>query len=367
MAGQRRGLGRGLGALIPQEDGGNRPRDVYWPKRDESAAVSGDSAGRDQDAERGAPRAGSTAETASHQGPSEPRGSASTGGTRRGTDASAVTTRDEPADTGIGARLVELSVEEIVPNPRQPREVFDEDDLQELAHSIRELGVMQPIVVRRVGDAHELIMGERRLRATRLAGLETIPAILRETGDDEMLREALLENLHRVQLNPLEEAAAYGQLLEDFGCTHDELAKRLGRSRPRITNSLRLLKLPPSVARRVAAGVLSAGHARALLGLEDGAAMERMAQRVVAEGLSVRGLEELIALGVGGEGDSTQTPRRRPQRRTTPEHEELAADLSDRWDTRVSVKMGRTKGTLTVEFAGQEDLDRILTMLVPED
>ncbi|ACV07646.1 ParB/RepB/Spo0J family partition protein [Kytococcus sedentarius] len=367
MAGQRRGLGRGLGALIPQEDGGNRPRDVYWPKRDESPAVSGDSAGRDQDAERGAPRAASAAGTASNQGPSEPKGSASTGGTRRGTGGSAVTASNEPADTGIGARLVELAVDEIVPNPRQPREVFDEDDLQELAHSIRELGVMQPVVVRRVGEAHELIMGERRLRATRLAGLETIPAILRETGDDEMLREALLENLHRVQLNPLEEAAAYGQLLEDFGCTHDELAKRLGRSRPRITNSLRLLKLPPSVARRVAAGVLSAGHARALLGLEDGAAMERMAQRVVAEGMSVRGLEELIALGVGGEGDSTETPRRRPQRRSTPEHEELAADLSDRWDTRVSVKMGRTKGTLTVEFAGQEDLDRILTMLVPED
>ncbi|WP_374928350.1 ParB/RepB/Spo0J family partition protein [Kytococcus sedentarius] len=346
MAGQRRGLGRGLGALIPQEDGGQRPRDVYWPKREE-ATPKGAASTRTASAADSEVKAGDVQELDGM-----------------------VTDKDAEVSEGtdaVGARLVELAVDDIVPNPRQPREVFDEDDLQELAHSIRELGVMQPVVVRRVGDTHELIMGERRLRATRLAGLETIPAILRETGDDEMLREALLENLHRVQLNPLEEAAAYGQLLEDFGCTHDELAKRLGRSRPRITNSLRLLKLPPSVARRVAAGVLSAGHARALLGLEDGAAMERMAQRVVAEGLSVRGLEELIALGAGAGDRTEQTPRRRPQRRSTPEHEELAAELSDRWDTRVQLKMGRSKGTLTVEFAGQEDLDRILTMLAPED
>lgn len=358
MAGQRRGLGRGLGALIPQDDSGMRPRDVYWPARDDNAGK------------------GSAAATkASGGGPSDgdQRGGDPESGPSKSADADEVPV-DNHATSEVGAagdalsapaRLVELPVEDIVPNPRQPREVFDQDDLEELAHSIRELGVMQPIVVRRVGDTHELIMGERRLRATKLAGLAAIPAILRQTEDEDLLREALLENLHRVQLNPLEEAAAYGQLLEDFGCTHDELAKRLGRSRPRISNSLRLLKLPPSVARRVAAGVLSAGHARALLGLEDGAAMERMAQRVVSEGLSVRGLEELIALGAGQEKDEP-TGRRVPTRRSSPEHEDLAAELSDRWDTRVSVKMGRSKGTLTVEFAGQEDLDRLLTMLAPE-
>ncbi|WP_462418730.1 ParB/RepB/Spo0J family partition protein [Kytococcus sp. Marseille-QA3725] len=355
MAGQRRGLGRGLGALIPQEDHGARPRDVYWPRRDEEGA-----------ADKGAESSGRPTGEGSH---GEHERASGAGAESRVAGVSVPTAGEGPeagaADTP--ARLVELPVDDISPNPRQPREVFDEDDLQELAHSIRELGVMQPVVVRRVGDAYELIMGERRLRASRLAGLETIPAILRETDDEEMLREALLENLHRVQLNPLEEAAAYGQLLEDFGCTHDELAKRLGRSRPRITNSLRLLKLPPSVARRVAAGVLSAGHARALLGLEDGAAMERMAQRVVAEGLSVRGLEELIALGAGQEDGAKNASRRRPVSRNTPQHEELAAELSDRWDTRVSVKMGRNKGTLTVEFAGQDDLDRILTLLAPED
>ncbi|OFS07359.1 MULTISPECIES: ParB/RepB/Spo0J family partition protein [Kytococcus] len=349
MAGQRRGLGRGLGALIPQEDGGARPRDVYFAQRDQAAAPSADSGSRGLTSPSATAAAGGEAAPAGAEGP----------------EATATPSTDAKDLVDAPARLVELPVDEVVPNPRQPREVFDEDDLEELAHSIRELGVMQPIVVRTAGDRYELIMGERRLRASRLAGLETIPAILRQTEDQEMLREALLENLHRVQLNPLEEAAAYGQLLEDFGCTHEELAKRLGRSRPRITNSLRLLKLPPSVARRVAAGVLSAGHARALLGLEDGAAMERMAQRVVAEGLSVRGLEELIALGVGAEQEKTGR-RRLPSRRTSPEHEDLAAELSDRWDTRVSVKMGRNKGTLTVEFAGQDDLDRILTLLAPD-
>lgn len=259
-----------------------------------------------------------------------------------------------------GAEFTELPLESIVPNPRQPRQVFDEDDLAELEHSIREIGVLQPVVVRRAGDGYELIMGERRLRASRSAGLATIPAIVRDTADDDMLRDALLENLHRAELNPLEEAAAYQQLLDDFGCTHEELAGRIGRSRPQISNTLRLMKLPPLVQRRVAAGVLSAGHARALLGLSDGAAMERLAQRIVAEGLSVRSVEEIVLLGERGE-----EPRRRPSatREPRPELEEHAARLADRLDTRVAISMGRRKGKVTVEFASVEDLERILGLL----
>ena len=206
---------------------------------------------------------------------------------------------------------------------------------------------------------YELVMGERRLRASTLAGRETIPAIVRDTEDDHMLRDALLENLHRAELNPLEEAAAYQQLLTDFSCTHDELAQRIGRSRPQISNTIRLLRLPPMVQRRVASGVLSAGHARALLGLDDGAAMERLAQRIVAEGLSVRSVEEIVLLG------QDSAPQRRSPRRgaPAPELQEVAARLSDRFETRVAVAMGRRKGKITVEFAGQEDLDRILGLL----
>lgn len=263
-----------------------------------------------------------------------------------------------------GATFAELPVDRIHPNARQPREVFDEDELAELAHSIREVGVLQPVVVRELGrdDAgpeYELIMGERRLRASKLADKITIPAIVRTTSDEDMLRDALLENLHRSQLNPLEEAAAYQQLLEDFGCTHDELATRIGRSRPQITNTVRLLKLPPLVQRRVAAGVISAGHARALLGLPDGAAMERLAQRIVAEGLSVRSTEEIVALG------NDQQPRKRSSaaRATHPELADMAARISDRLDTRVNIAMGKSKGKLTVEFAGKDDLERILDTL----
>jgi ParB family chromosome partitioning protein len=265
-----------------------------------------------------------------------------------------------------GASYAEIPVGEIRPNPRQPRSVFDEDDMAELVHSIREIGVLQPIVVRPVpadgdGEARfELIMGERRWRATQEAGLEAIPAIVKETDDDDLLRDALLENLHRSQLNALEEAAAYQQLLEDFGCTHDELAGRIGRSRPQISNTLRLLKLPPLVARRVAAGVLSAGHARALLALDDAAAMERLAQRIVAEGLSVRSVEEIVALG----GDQERTKPRRPRAGSRhPQLDDLAARLSDRFDTRVNIALGQRKGKLTVEFASVEDLNRIVDLL----
>lgn len=280
-----------------------------------------------------------------------------------------VTQESSPQDPGAegdllapvpGAEFAEVPVESVRPNPRQPRQVFDEDDLAELEHSVREIGILQPVVVRAVDEGYELIMGERRLRAARGAGLDTIPAIVRHTDDEAMLRDALLENLHRSQLNPLEEAAAYRQLLDDFGCTHDELAERIGRSRPRISNMLRLLKLPPLVQRRVAAGVLSAGHARALLGLGDGAAMERLAQRIVAEGLSVRSVEEIVLLG---EDTPPERSRTRTPRETAPELEEHAARLADRLDTRVAIAMGQRKGRMTVEFASLEDLDRILDLL----
>jgi ParB family chromosome partitioning protein len=264
-----------------------------------------------------------------------------------------------------GARFAELPVGEIRPNPKQPRTVFDEDALDELVGSIREVGVLQPIVVRDAGDGYELIMGERRWRATQAAGLATIPAIIRDTDDSDLLRDALLENLHRSELNPLEEAAAYQQLLDDFGCTHEQLATRIQRSRPQISNTLRLLKLPPLVQRRVAAGVLSAGHARALLGLNDGAAIERLAQRIVAEGLSVRAVEEIVSLG----GDAAPAARRAAPRAGVKNEalDHLAARLSDRFDTRVKVSLGKSRGRLTVEFASVQDLNRILSSLAPAD
>ncbi|MFF2268203.1 ParB/RepB/Spo0J family partition protein [Cellulosimicrobium cellulans] len=267
-----------------------------------------------------------------------------------------------------GARFAEVPTASIRPNPRQPRTVFDEGDLDELVGSIREIGVLQPIVVRPVpGDdgSFELIMGERRWRATQAAGLDVIPAIIRETDDADLLRDALLENLHRSALNPLEEAAAYRQLLDDFGCTHEELAERISRSRPQISNTLRLLRLPPLVQRRVAAGVLSAGHARALLGLTDGAEIERLAQRIVAEGLSVRATEEIVAMG-GLDGDR-RAPRAPRAGQRSAAIDELAHRLSDRFETRVKVDLGKNKGRLTVEFASVEDLNRILDVMAPDD
>ena len=263
-----------------------------------------------------------------------------------------------------GATFAELSVDVIVPNPRQPRQVFDEDDIAELAASIKEVGLLQPIVVRRVDheDAdttYELVMGERRLRAAKEAGLDVIPAVVRYTEDQDLLRDALLENLHRLQLNPLEEAAAYQQLLEDFNCTHVELSRKIARSRSQISNTLRLMKLPPLVQRRLAAGVVSAGHARALLGLPDASAMERLAQRIVAEGLSVRATEELVALH-----DEPQQPRPAKRMRSMP-MPALSTRLSDAFDTRVKVTRGAKKGRITIEFAGDEDLARIIETLAP--
>lgn len=258
-----------------------------------------------------------------------------------------------------GAYFADLPVTAIRPNARQPRAVFDEDALAELVASIKAVGLLQPVVVRAAADgSYELVMGERRWRAAQAAGLSTIAAIVKETPDDAMLRNALLENLHRAELNPLEEAAAYQQLLDDFGSTHDELAARIGRSRPHITNTIRLLRLPAPVQRRVAAGVLSAGHARALLALEAPDDQQRLADRAVAEGLSVRSLEELVALG-------TTTARRRSPRAPAarPELDGVADRLAERLETRCSVAMGHRKGRIVVEFAGIEDLNRILAVL----
>ncbi|MEW2356101.1 ParB/RepB/Spo0J family partition protein [Spirillospora sp. NPDC029432] len=269
----------------------------------------------------------------------------------------------------IGAHFAEIPLGRIRPNPRQPRDNFAEEPLAELAESISIVGLLQPIVVRRIDDPehdYELVMGERRLRASEIAGLDAIPAIVRDTGDNDMLRDALMENLHRQQLNPIEEAAAYQQLLEDFGATHEQLATRIGRSRPHITNTLRLLNLPPDVQKRLAAGVLTAGHARALLSLDTAAAQEELARRIVAEGLSVRTVEEMITLREVEEGPKTPRQGRRKQS-TAPELRELADRLSDRYETKVRVDMGAKKGKIVVEFASMEDLDRIIKAMTLDD
>ncbi|MFF7949177.1 ParB/RepB/Spo0J family partition protein [Streptomyces griseorubiginosus] len=346
MSERRRGLGRGLGALIPAAPTEKTPT---------PAAMGG---------------AGSASPSAVPVLTSD-----------RGVAAAKVATlppvspeTDEPSVNGyaetpappMGAHFAELPLDSITPNPRQPREVFDEDALQELVTSIQEVGLLQPVVVRQVGPArYELIMGERRWRASREAGLDAIPAIVRATEDDKLLLDALLENLHRAQLNPLEEAAAYDQLLKDFNCTHDQLADRIGRSRPQVSNTLRLLKLSPAVQRRVAAGVLSAGHARALLSVEDSEEQDRLAHRIVAEGLSVRAVEEIVTL-MGSRPQTAQRPKGpRAGARVSPALSDLATRLSDRFETRVKVDLGQKKGKITVEFASMEDLERILSSLAP--
>lgn len=339
MSTPKRGLGRGLGALIPTEPEaplradaqagerparGDRPRDVFF---------------------------------------------SDTGAVPQVTDAMIA---DATGDTGRGLKAVPgatfayIDPADVVPNARQPRTVFDPDALAELVGSIKEIGVLQPIVVRRnpEGEGYELIMGERRLRATREAGLSEIPAIIRSTEDTAMLRDALVENLHRSQLNPLEEAAAYQQLLDDFEITHEQLAARISRSRPQISNTLRLLKLPPAVQKRVAAGVISAGHARALLTLPSPEAMDHLATRIVAEGMSVRATEEAVTLGV--EVKAPKVASVRPGGRTAA-LDDLAARLGDHLDTRVAVQLGRSKGKVTIDFATVEDLDRIVQLINPKD
>jgi len=262
-----------------------------------------------------------------------------------------------------GSWFQEIPVDAVVPNPSQPRQVFDEESLDELAASVKEVGLLQPIVVRRQGDRYELVMGERRWRAHQRAGLPMIPAIIRATDDHHLLRDALLENLQRVQLNPLEEAAAYQQLIDDFACTQEQVAEQVHKSRPHVSNTLRLLKLPPAVQRRVAAGVLSAGHARALLGLDDAGAQDRLAARIVAEGLSVRATEELVTLGETGRPASTADRSDAPPPEDPVAHA-AATTLADVLDTRVSVSRGRAKGRIVIDFADEDDLQRLVGLIV---
>jgi ParB family chromosome partitioning protein len=250
----------------------------------------------------------------------------------------------------------EIDINLISPNPKQPRTVFDEFALKELMISIKEIGILQPPVVREVsGGRYELIMGERRFRAAKAVGLKTIPVIIRQTADNELLREALIENIHRSQLNPLEEGAAYAQLLSDFNCTHEELATKLGRSRPQISNTMRLLSLPPAVQNRVAIGIISAGHARALLGLSDAAEIEKLANRIVAENLSVRSVEEIVA--TGGIGKKSKKGK---GKKVNPELNEIAEELGDYLDTRVKIEGSASKGKIVIEYSGGEDLQRII-------
>ena len=409
------GLGRGLGALIPQASeqsphnapsAPSRPLDVFFPEGS-SAGKRGGSAKDLLQPKRGTasskkkrPAMPSVDAAGGRRGAGSRSG---LGGGINGSDSRQKAARVPAKDASVneadkreeqnvsretsvdhellpvpGASFAEIAIDQIVPNTKQPREVFDEDDLKELSASIKEVGVLQPVVVRSIPakgrseklteflaekpDArYELIMGERRLRASELAGETTIPAIIRETEDGDLLRDALLENLHRAQLNPLEEASAYQQLMADFGATQEELAKRIARSRPQIANTLRLLKLPPSVQKKVAAQVITAGHARALLSLSTPEEMERLAERIVAEGLSVRTTEEIVRLG---KAKATPRPRARQQRPLSQLGESVVSALSDAYDTRVTITEGRKKGRIVIEFAGSEDLQRIADLIL---
>ena len=409
------GLGRGLGALIPQASeqtpqnapsAPSRPLDVFFPEGS-SAGKRGGSAkdllqpkrgtasskkkrpsmpsveaagGRRGGGSRSALGGGINGSDSRKADPRVPAGAATVASHDAHTDnnVSRETSVDHELLPVPGASFAEIAIDQIVPNTKQPREVFDEDDLKELSASIKEVGVLQPVVVRSIPAKgrseklneflaekpearYELIMGERRLRASELAGETTIPAIIRETEDGDLLRDALLENLHRAQLNPLEEASAYQQLMADFGATQEELAKRIARSRPQIANTLRLLKLPPSVQKKVAAQVITAGHARALLSLSTPEEMERLAERIVAEGLSVRTTEEIVRLG---KAKATPRPRARQQRPLSPLGESVVSALSDAYDTRVTITEGRKKGRIVIEFAGSEDLQRIADLIL---
>ena len=408
------GLGRGLGALIPQASeqtphtapsASSRPLDVFFPegssagKRGGSAkdllqpkratasskkkrpampsveAAGGRRAGGSRSGLGGGINGSDSRTSAARQPVSTVPGGAAD--THAEQEVSRETSVDHELLPVPGASFAEIAIDQIVPNTKQPREVFDEDDLKELSASIKEVGVLQPVVVRSIPATgrseklqeflaekpearYELIMGERRLRASELAET-TIPAIIRETDDGDLLRDALLENLHRAQLNPLEEASAYQQLMADFGATQEELAKRIARSRPQIANTLRLLKLPPSVQKKVAAQVITAGHARALLSLSTAEEMERLAERIVAEGLSVRTTEEIVRLG---KAKATPRPRARQQRPLSPLGESVVSALADAYDTRVTITEGRKKGRIVIEFAGSDDLQRIADLIL---
>ena len=346
---KRQSLGRGLGALIPDV---SRETTTAKPKGGTGAKPAKKTASTAP--KKAVPASKSTAKPA-----------AKAKAAPKSTTPATQSTSQAPAVIA-GLTFAELPIRSIVPNAQQPRQVFDDEALAELVHSIQEVGLMQPIVVRPAkGGGYELVAGERRLRASKKAGFKTIPALIRETADDQMLRDALLENLHRAALTPLEEAAAYKQLLEDFGGTQDELATRLGRSRPQISNTLRLLNLPPAVQRRVAAGVISAGHARALLGLKDASAIERLASRIVAEGLSVRTVEEIVSLG---QDDKLVKPTAKKSggKISAPGLKSMGDRLSDRLDTRVTVQVGKSRGKVIIEFATLEDLQRIVEVIDPK-
>ncbi|MHA7154378.1 ParB/RepB/Spo0J family partition protein [Arthrobacter sp. TMN-50] len=431
MAEKRRGLGRGLGALIPSAPvetpdevrdtatpRNGRPADLFFPAAPERSVSEYGATVEPPRSARGASGINKDALKAPTRAPkrivqkksgsdpvvsSEPDGKLGSVPTAEGQSNStqsgsrvptapevADLSRIEPGVTGTesqdlggvsretahsgaeshlvavpGATFAEIPVGLIHANRKQPRSVFDDDEMAELVNSIREIGVLQPIVVRPSAEGgdqpYELVMGERRWRASREAGLAAVPAIIRSTADDDLLRDALLENLHRSQLNPLEEAAAYQQLLDDFGCSHDELAERIGRSRPQISNTLRLMKLPPLVQRRLAAGIITAGHARALLGLNDQVEMEKLAQKIVAEGLSVRTTEELVSMN-----DGLRRPVKPNSPRAGARHERLdylASSLSDRLDTSVKITLGARKGKVSIEFASVDDLNRIMGVL----
>ncbi|KHK95206.1 chromosome partitioning protein ParB [Microbacterium mangrovi] len=362
-------MGRGIGALIPTSESSERPVDVFFPGAARTATAESTSVAEDVavlTAERPVIDPAAAMKPRARRKPkpvSEDAGTA---------DGSPTSTSDEDAAAADesellavpGARLVHIDPHSIVPNHRQPRSVFDADDLAELVHSVREFGVLQPVVVRDAGDGtYELIMGERRTRAAREAGLTEIPAVVRDTADEDMLRDALLENLHRSQLNPLEEASAYQQLLEDFGITQEQLAGRIGRSRPQISNTIRLLKLPMPVQQRVAAGVLSAGHARAILSVEDEAGMQRLADKIVNEDLSVRAAE-VAAKNIGAAGQQRATLRAGKHR----DHlDDVADHLGDRLNTRVKLSLGARKGQIVIDFATIQDLNRILAELGEPD
>jgi ParB family chromosome partitioning protein len=342
VAQQRRGLGKGLGALIPEaaRPGPATATATVAENQHSSSVPEPPSAGTPRDD--------------------------LFGGYERRADAPAADNGDAGLRQVAGAYFEEVPVGSITPNPRQPRRTFDEEALEELAASITEVGLLQPVVVRKIGDGKfELVMGERRWRASQQAGLSFIPAIVRETPDTDMLRDALLENLHRQQLDPLEEAAAYQQLLDDFGATHEQLAQRIGRSRPHISNTLRLLNLPPFVQKRLAAGELSAGHARALLALSNPADQERLAHRIFAEGLSVRNVEEIV-LTFREDGPAKPARKSSANKPVAPALRHLSDRLSDIFDTRVKVEMGQKKGKITLEFATIDDLERIVKAMSPD-
>ena len=354
---RRGGLGKGLGALLapsgtttPEPDATAAPDTAIDDAASEHAPATEATEAADADGSDDAPTVEPAAPATAAPAPAAPETSA-------------------PVEAAVvaGVRLIELDPTQVARNPRQPREVFDEEEIDQLATSLLDVGVLQPLVVRPLADGYELVAGERRLRAAVVAGLPTVPAIVRSTEDADLLKEALVENIHRVQLNPLEEAAAYQQLLEDFGVTQEELAARLGRSRPTISNTIRLLTLPAGVQRRIAAGIVSAGHAKALLSLGDAGQQQRLADRIVAEGLSVRATEEAARLLQGEDVDAPGGRGRGGsgggQRLTVPGLVELQDDLSDALEARVRISMGAKKGRLTVEFLSVDDLERIVGVI----